>query len=168
MPPKDHPTYHNDALEITGELLVEPKGPMAAFETMMKSAVAHDLESVARHPPHPFLENFPRKWTLASWATRLNGQGNLDPHIHFSGYLGGVYYPLLPGIVARGDQGGAGWFELGRPPERFACQAEPLVRRIQPQEGRLLLFPGYFYHNTIPFSATERRISIAFDVMSRD
>ena len=105
---------------------------------------------------------------MASWATRLKGQGNLDPHIHFSGYLGGVYYPLLPEIVARQDRGGAGWFELGRPPERFACQAEPLVRRIQPREGRLLLFPGYFFHNTIPFTAGERRISIAFDLMPRD
>ncbi|HZU90548.1 MAG TPA: putative 2OG-Fe(II) oxygenase, partial [Stellaceae bacterium] len=100
--------------------------------------------------------------------TRLNGQGNLDPHIHFTGYLGGVYYPLLPAIVAREDQGGAGWFELGRPPERFACRAEPSVRRIQPKEGRLLLFPGYFFHNTIPFTATERRISIAFDLMPRE
>jgi tetratricopeptide (TPR) repeat protein len=168
VPPKDHPTYHNDALEITGELLVEPKGPMAAFETMMKNAVAHYLDTVPRQPPHPFLEHFPKKWALTSWATRLNGQGNLDPHIHFSGYLGGVYYPLLPAIVARRDQGGAGWFELGRPQERFACQAAPLVRRIQPKEGRLLLFPGYFFHNTIPFAASERRISIAFDVMPRD
>lgn len=168
VPPKDHPTYHNDMLEITGPLLAEPKGPMAALERMMKDAVARYLETVPRHPTHPFLENFPKKWVLTSWATRLNGQGNLDPHIHFTGYLGSVYYPLLPRIVAREDQGGAGWFELGRPPERFACQAAPLVRRIQPREGRLLLFPGYFFHNTIPFTATERRISIAFDVTPRD
>ncbi len=167
VPPKDHPTYHNDALEITGPLLVEPKGPMAALETMMKDAVARYLETVPRHPPHPFLENFPAKWVLTSWATRLNGQGNLDPHIHFTGYLGSVYYPLLPRVVAREDQGGAGWFELGRPPERFALKAEPLARRVQPREGRLLLFPGYFFHNTIPFAATERRISIAFDVTPR-
>lgn len=167
VPPKDHPTYHNDALEITGELLVEPKGPMAAFETLMKNAVAQYLAEVPRDPPHPFLENFPKRWLLASWATRLNGQGNLDPHIHFTGYLGGVYYPLLPAVVAREDRGGAGWFELGRPPERFACRAPPLMRRIQPKEGRLLLFPGYFYHNTVPFTAEERRISIAFDLVPR-
>jgi tetratricopeptide (TPR) repeat protein len=167
VPPKDHPTYHNDALEITGELLVEPKGPMAAFETMMKSTVARYLESVPRHPPHPFLEHFPKKWALASWATRLKGQGNLDPHIHFSGCLGGVYYPLLPEIVARHDLGGAGWFELGRPPAQFGCTTEPLVRRIQPREGRLLLFPGYFFHSTIPFTSQERRISVAFDVVPR-
>jgi tetratricopeptide (TPR) repeat protein len=168
VPPKDDPTYHNDALEVTNELFAEPRGPMAAFEAMMKSAVARYVETVPRDPPHPFPENFPKKWRLTCWATRLKGQGNLVPHIHFSGYLGGVYYPLLPDIVGRPDQGGAGWFELGRPPERFDCKAEPLVRRIQPKEGRLLLFPGYFFHSTIPFTSSERRISVAFDVVPRD
>jgi tetratricopeptide (TPR) repeat protein len=168
VPPQDHPTYHNDALEITGELFAEPRGPMAAFETMMRGAVEGYLAQVRREPAHPFLQRLPKKWVFGCWATRLNGQGNLDPHIHFTGYIGGVYYPLLPEIVAATDQGGAGWFELGRPPERFRCRSEPLVRRIQPKEGRLLIFPGYFFHNTIPFTSTQRRISIAFDVMRRD
>lgn len=168
VPPKDHPTYHHDALEITDELLVEPKGPMAELKTMMRRAVARYFETVPRHPPHPFPEHLPKKWVFSCWATRLAGQGNLVPHIHFSGYLGGVYYPLLPDVVAEPGQGEAGWFELGRPPERLNCKAEPLLRRIQPKEGRMLLFPGYFFHNTIPFTSTQRRISIAFDVVPQD
>lgn len=168
VPPKDHPTYHNDVLEITDELLVEPKGPMAELEIMMRKAVARYFETVPRHPPHPFPENLPKKWVFSCWATRLVGQGNLDSHIHFSGYLGGVYYPLLPAVVAEPDRGEAGWFELGRPPERLNCKAEPLLRRIQPKEGRMLLFPGYFFHNTIPFTSTQRRISIAFDVVPQE
>jgi hypothetical protein len=43
-----------------------------------------------------------------------------------------------------------------------------MVHRLQPREGRLLIFPGYFFHNTIPFVSTQRRISIAFDLMRRD
>ena len=168
VPPRDHPTYHNDALEITGELFVEPKGPMAAFETMMREAVIAYIETVAREPPHPFIERLPNKWALACWATRLAGQGHLDPHIHFTGYIGGVYYPLLPDVVADPGRAGAGWFELGRPPQRFRCRSEPLMRRIQPKEGRLLLFPGYFFHNTVPFVSSQRRISIAFDLLRRD
>jgi tetratricopeptide (TPR) repeat protein len=168
VPPTDDPKYHNDALEITGELFAAPWGPMAAFQAMMRAAVSDYIESVRPEPPHPFLESLPKKWVFACWATRLKGQGHLDPHIHFTGYIGGVYYPLLPDIVSAHDAGGAGWFELGRPPARFRCRAKPLIRPIQPQEGRLLIFPGYFFHNTIPFVASQRRISIAFDVMRRD
>jgi hypothetical protein len=29
----------------------------------------------------------------------------------------------------------------------------------------MILFPSYFYHRTIPFEASETRISIAFDAM---
>ncbi|HUI16100.1 MAG TPA: tetratricopeptide repeat protein [Alphaproteobacteria bacterium] len=166
VPPADHPTYHHPALEITEELFAEPRGPMAAFETLVRDAIAAYRASVAPEPPHPFLAHFPREWRLTSWATRLSGWGNLVPHVHYDGYLGGVYYPLLPEIVAAEDQGEAGWFELGRPPAELNLKAAPLVRRIQPKEGRLLLFPGYMYHGTVPFTSEERRISIAFDLVA--
>ncbi len=165
VPPKDDPTYHHEALQITGELLAEPKGPMAALEAMMREAIARYLATVPREPAHPFLAHFPARWTLRAWATRLAGQGNLVPHVHLDGYLGGVYYPLLPEIVRAGGPGEAGWFELGRPPEMLRCAAAPITRRVQPHEGRMLLFPGYFFHNTVPFRSTERRISIAFDLV---
>jgi Putative 2OG-Fe(II) oxygenase len=87
----------------------------------------------------------------------------MAPHIHYDGYVSGVYYCQLPGIVARGP-GQAGWFELGRLPDRFGC-AVVEVRAIQPREGMMILFPSYFYHRTVPFEAAETRISIAFDAM---
>jgi hypothetical protein len=31
----------------------------------------------------------------------------------------------------------------------------------------MLLFPGYFFHDTVPFTSTQTRISIAFDVVPR-
>jgi hypothetical protein len=33
-----------------------------------------------------------------------------------------------------------------------------------PKVGQLILFPSYFYHATIPFTGSGRRVSIAFDV----
>ncbi len=166
VPPEDHPTYHHPALQITGELLAAPKGPMAVLEMLMRRSIAAYLASVEREPPHPFLAHFPKRWRLTSWATRLAGRGNLVPHVHLEGYMGGVYYPLLPNVVAAADQGEAGWFELGRPPAELHLKAPPRVRRIQPKEGRMLLFPGYMYHNTVPFASEERRISIAFDLVA--
>ena len=87
------------------------------------------------------------------------------PHIHLDGYLGGVYYVRLPEVTARADADQAAWFELGRPPEELAATAAPVTRRIQPREGRMILFPSYFYHGTVPFEAGEDRISVAFDVV---
>ncbi len=65
------------------------------------------------------------------------------------------------------EQGHAGFFELGPPPEQFPLKAAPDALAIKPEEGLMILFPSYFYHRTIPFEAKERRISIAFDAVPR-
>jgi hypothetical protein len=36
---------------------------------------------------------------------------------------------------------------------------------VAPRAGRMLLFPSYVYHHTIPFHDSENRISFAFDVV---
>ncbi len=165
VPPEDDPTYHHPQLHITEELLVEPKGPIAAFEAILREMVSYYLGNVPDSSGHPFLTHWPRKWRLASWAVVLKGQGNLLPHIHLEGYLSGVYYPKVPAVIGGGETAGAGWLELGHPPSHIHTRVAPTTRRIQPEEGLMLLFPAYFYHRTIPFESAEDRISIAFDVV---
>jgi uncharacterized protein (TIGR02466 family) len=133
---------------------------------MIERAVGDYMRNIARQDPtHPFLVKPPQRWTYTSWAAVLDGQGNLNPHVHFEGYVSGVYYAQIPGPIGLPEQGKAGWFELGGHPTRFPCQAEPEIRAIRPQEGLMLLFPSYFYHRTVPFSASAPRISIAFDAI---
>lgn len=165
VPPRDDPTYHHPSLHITEELLGETTGPMAALEKMMRSAIAEYRDMVAERAEHPFLVNWPARWHLSSWGVVLEGEGNLAPHIHLDGYLGGVYYPLMPNAVDD-EEKKAGWFELGRPPSELPLKAEPVIKPIKPEEGLMILFPGYFYHATVPFKSKQRRISVAFDVVA--
>jgi len=166
VPPQSDVRYHCPTLRITEEFLAEPKGPAAQFERMIETAVAGYMQTIARQDAaHPFLAKPPQRWTYTSWAAVLDGQGNLNPHVHFDGYVSGVYYAQIPGPIGAAGQGQAGWFELGGHPARFPCTAKPETRAIQPREGLMLLFPSYFYHRTIPFSAPEPRISIAFDAI---
>ena len=166
LPPEDDPRYHCPTLKITGEFLAEPKGPAAALEGMMRQAASDYLAALAADAaPHPFTARPPRQWRLTSWAAVLERQGNLDPHVHYDGFVSGVYYCQLPAVIADRSQGEAGWFELGRLPDRFRASVAPDIRAIQPEPGMMILFPSYFYHRTIPFETGETRISIAFDVM---
>ena len=139
---------------------------MTALEGMIRSGIeAYQNEVLAANPDHPLARNWPKKWRLSTWATLLDDGGNLVPHIHIEGYIGGVYYPALPDVVDMPDAAPAGWFELGRPPDEMRSDKEPLVQAVQPAEGRMILFPGYFYHRTVPFETPGRRISIAFDLV---
>jgi tetratricopeptide (TPR) repeat protein len=166
VPPEHDPRYHCASLRITDEFLAEPKGPAAAFERMIESAVSDYIRALTRlDPTHPFLVKPPRRWQLTSWAAVLDGQGNLNAHVHYSGYISGVYYPQIPAPIGMAGEGEAGWFQFGGSPERFPCKTAPETCTIQPREGLMLLFPSYFYHRTVPFAAPEPRVSIAFDAV---
>ena len=151
----------------SGELLAEPKGPVAHLEEKIREAVDAYIDSLTTDPGHPFLANPPRRFDLTAWCILLERQGHQVPHIHPAAWLSGVYYLQLPEIIAQRGQDEAGWIEFGRPPEHFHCTAEPEIAQFQPEPGLMLLFPSYFYHRTLPFESEEVRISISFDVLPK-
>ncbi len=167
VPEEADPHYHHPALAITKSFFGPGEGPVAAFEAIVRAAVADYIAAIPPGSPHPFLAHPPTHWDFASWAAVLHFQGNLTPHIHLDGYLSGVYYPQLPDLVGTPEHGQAGFFELGPPPEHFPLKAVVGSMPILPEEGLMILFPSYFYHRTIPFESTQRRISIAFDACPR-
>lgn len=152
----------------TGELLVEPKGPVAGLEAAIRQAVEDYAQALPADPAHPFVARRPRRFRLTAWAIVLEGQGYQIPHIHPSAWLSGVYYVALPRVIADGGADKAGWIAFGRPPDHFHTAAEPEVRHVQPEPGLMLLFPSYLYHHTVPHQSAETRISIAFDVLAVD
>jgi uncharacterized protein (TIGR02466 family) len=113
---------------------------------------------------HPAMAWATDHWTLRVWATVLGPGGVQIPHIHPLGWLSGVYYVQVPsGLAAEG--GDAGALEFGQVPARVTCTREPDRRIVTPSAGRLVIFPSYFHHRTLPFASDGQRISIAFDVM---
>lgn len=157
--PSEHATregYH------TGELLLDPMGPIAGLEELIRSAVDDYRRNHPRDPGHPFLARHPDRFGLNIWAIILKAAGHQIPHIHSTAWLSGVYYPKLPPVI--GDNSRAGWIEFGQFPEHIACGAAPEIVSVRPEEGLMLLFPSYMYHRTIPFAGDGTRISIAFDI----
>ena len=151
----------------SGELLAEPKGPVADLEAKIRAAVEAYLGSLGADPGHPFVASAPRRFTLSVWSIILEGQGHQVPHIHPTAWLSGVYYVRLPELMSRPGSGEAGWIEFGRPPDHFHNSVAPEVRAYQPEQGLMFLFPSYFYHRTVPFDSADQRISISFDVLAK-
>ena len=148
----------------SGELLVEPKGPVAALEAMIREAVEAYVAALPAGSGHPFVAARPRRTDLSIWGVVLTGAGHQIPHIHPAAWLSGVYYARVPATVEAPGEGNAGWIEFGLPPEHFHCRARPRIASYRPEEGLMLLFPSYLYHHTVPFSGTAERVSLAFDL----
>jgi len=160
--PKSHATRFG---RHSGELLAEPKGPMAALEKTIMAAVEDYRRDVPPDPAHAYLSHRPERVGLNAWGVVMDTQGHQLAHIHPSAWLSGVYYPKVPAAIDENGEARAGWIEFGRAPDDFHWSKQPEVKFFKPQEGLMILFPSYFYHRTLPFEAPDPRISIAFDVV---
>jgi len=150
----------------TGELDVGASPVLEAFRARIAAAVAQAVADLrASHgAEHPLLAWASERWTLRVWATVLDSGGHQTPHMHPQAWFSGVYYVSVPDGMGSAGQG-AGNIEFGQPPERYYLRRAPLLRQYTPAPGRLLLFPSWLYHRTLPFTASEARISLAFDVV---
>lgn len=149
----------------TDDLLQKPTPAIEAFESALRQAIDGALESLEPRPDHPHLRRRPGEYGLNIWGTVLQESGRQLSHIHASGWLSGVYYAELPGSTGAGDS--AGWIEFGRAGYGLPEPDGIATRMVEPKAGRLVLFPSYLFHRTVPFTGTDRRISVAFDLIPR-
>jgi tetratricopeptide (TPR) repeat protein len=96
-----------------------------------------------------------------SWSSRMKGGGFHVNHIH-NGWISSVYYVDVPDAAEL--PGHQGWLKFGEPSAEIGLQ-DPVRRLVQPRPGRLVLFPSYMWHGTVPFHSDEVRTTIAFDAI---
>jgi uncharacterized protein (TIGR02466 family) len=111
----------------------------------------------------------------SAWSIILPGQGHHVPHIHSKGWYSCVYYLEVPDEISGVDESptiisstsageNSGCLAFGRPGVNLPIAADP-VHFVVPQAGKLVMFPSYIWHETIPFSASDNRVVIAFDII---
>ena len=98
-----------------------------------------------------------------SWSSRLRDCGFHTNHIHPRGWISSCYYVAVPGAVAD-ETAKQGWIKFGEPSFDIALR-DPVRRAVRPVPGRLVLFPSYMWHGTIPFHAATARTTVAFDAV---
>lgn len=114
-------------------------------------------------PRHPLLrQRRNRRIRFAgSWSVRLRSGGHHSNHVHPRGWISSALYVGLP-ASAPGEPTDAGWLTLGEPDDKLGLVMPPW-RKIEPKPGRLVLFPSFMWHGTVPFRDGER-LTVAFDV----
>ncbi len=81
--------------------------------------------------------------------------------MHPLGWISSALYLALPDRSA-GETEDAGWFTLGEPDGKLGLELAPW-RKVEPKPARLVLFPSWMWHGTVPFKEGER-LTVAFDV----
>ncbi len=129
-------------------------------------AVQRYIAGLGEDAAHPFLSRRARDFRYAgSWSSRLRDCGFHVNHLHPMGWISSCYYVAVPD-AAKDETARQGWIKFGEPSFDLALK-NPVRRAVQPEAGRLVLFPSYMWHGTIPFRDRSERTTIAFDVVPR-
>ena len=97
------------------------------------------------------------------WSVWLRPGGFHVDHVHPQGWISSACYIATP-KASEDSERREGWIRFGQPPVQppGGLSAEYF---IQPRPGRLVLFPAWMWHGTVPFTSDERRLTVAFDVL---
>ena len=138
---------------------------LAALRQRIEEAVgAYIARMPAADENHPLTGRRGRGFAFAgSWSSRLRDCGFHVNHVHPQGWISSCYYVSVPD-AALDASARQGWIKFGEPSFKIAMD-DSLRRAIQPVPGRLVLFPSYMWHGTIPFRSAAARTTIAFDAV---
>lgn len=136
---------------------------MRAFFGAADDALREYRAALGTDASHPFLSRNAGPHAFAgAWSVQLREDGHHVNHVHPKGWISSVYYVEVPSAVA-GHPLKAGWLKFGEP-RRTTPRAGP-DRYVEPRAGRLVLFPSYVWHGTVPLCGAEPRLTIAFDAV---
>ena len=144
------------------------KRPEASF-----SALAELVKKEFKNYQHQFagadcelIKSFPDELEFtSSWFVKMRQGGHLDPHIHEIGWISGAVYLAMPSDKKSPDEGA---FEYGVHGDDYPQKHNNFpAESVMPKVGEIVLFPSSLFHRTIPFTSSEERICIAFDLKPR-
>ncbi len=150
--------------QTSGDLFDRADPEIGELVAGLRDCIADYIERFPRSAEHPLYTR--RKETFdfsASWSVRLARCGYHTMHVHPLGWISSAYYVQVPGEIVGSDAHGGG-LKFGEPDIDIGAQGAAR-RHIQPEIGRLVLFPSYMWHGTVPFESDEPRMTVAFDVV---
>jgi tetratricopeptide (TPR) repeat protein len=151
--------------QTMGDLLRPGRHPLLdGLRRRIEEALRRYVAGLPQDERHPFLRWRRQDVRFAgSWSSRLKDRGFHVNHLHPNGWISSAFYVALPqtvdDITAR-----EGWIKFGEPSFDVGL-TDPVRRAVQPRVGRLVLFPSYTWHGTVPFHAPQNRTTVAFDAI---
>jgi len=161
---REHPAEQSlrGGTQTRGNLFDRRDPLVQRLVAQIRTGVVNRLKQLPDDPRHPFLSR--KRGDIAfsgSWSVRLRSEGFHISHIHQRGWMSSALYVSLPPEVGQDD---AGALAFGVPDAALSLDLPP--RRVErPQVGRLVIFPSYLWHGTLPFESEHPRLTVAFDAV---
>jgi uncharacterized protein (TIGR02466 family) len=137
-----------------------------AFFSAIDAPIRQHMEHLHRNAPQGLGRRYTGDYFLSGvWSVFLRPKGFHVDHIHPMGWLSSAFYVEMP--TAPPEDPRQGWIKFGEPGTKTQPKLEA-EHYVQPKPGTLCLFPSHMWHGTVPFTSTERRLTVAFDIRPKD
>jgi len=146
--------------QTMGALLDDPNPLVMAFKSSLEQCVDDYLLTLCSDVEHPFLSRLADGYDFSgSWSVRLKNSGHHSNHVHPFGWLSCCSYIAVPDM----SKSQAGWIKFGE--TSLDLDSNELIEQaIQPEVGKCVFFPSYFWHGTYPLESNNYRVTIPCDV----
>lgn len=152
--------------QTTGSLFAEQSTCIARVRETIGLAVSDYIANLPDDPEHPMSQQKSAAFGfVGSWSCRLGPGGHHGNHVHPQGWISSAYYVRLPDAPADANSRD-GWLKLGESNHGLGERDQPECF-VKPIVGRLVLFPSFYWHGTVPFTEGGDRLGVAFDVLPR-
>ena len=149
--------------QTTGALFDHKSSLIEALRDSIDEAVANYLPKLQPNEANSSLIPSEKSFDyVGSWSCALRSDGYHGNHVHPMGRVSSAYYVTVPSAVD--DANRQGWLKFGESNYGLGSRDRP-ERLLKPRAGMLVLFPSYYWHGTLPFSGSDTRMTVAFDVM---
>lgn len=149
--------------QTIGNLFTGAKGCVGELRKSLESSIYNALSELNVNEEHPILKYAKNDVKFSgAWSVWLNSSGYHKNHFHSEGWYSGVYYVDIPNSEAL--DANAGSLKIGEPDVYIPSQPSAEIF-IEPKAGRLVLFPSFLWHGTVPFTSKNPRVTVAFDIV---
>ena len=108
------------------------------------------------------INHWPKNIRLNGWTIHMSDNGSISSHNHEKGWVSGSLYLQIPSDIDYDE--GAIKFSLEGPRYPKINNNKAKSKTINLETGDLIMFPSSLFHSTVPFKASKKRITFAFDL----
>lgn len=167
-----HPLHRSDVAPIDqtlvhgtqthGNLFNNNRAEIQQLKQQISTCVQQYIEHLQKLGPGEFRDRISGGFDYSgAWSVQLSDGGFHLDHVHSAGWISSVYYVEVPGDLDASIH--EGWLKFGD--IQFDPNNTGPHRYVEPKPGRLVLFPSYMVHGTVPIKEHSRRTTVAFDVV---
>ena len=161
---RSHPLDQSlrNGTQTSRSLLTDDHPAVRAILQAFEAPIEEYRRQLGTNKSHPLSSrNIGKARFTGAWSVRLRRAGYHVNHFHPDGWLSSAYYVDVP-AETRDQVLKSGWIKFGEP--RYPVPGLNAEHFVQPQPGKLVLFPSYMWHGTVAIQGDQPRTSIAFDL----